>query len=139
MYLNPTRSVISLCKRLLDISLETPDERKRYTTTNLLIDPTGFNRDIHQSELTHRHEDKEFDPEDHAVINAGYGQAQFESSWAGGMDVKVLDRVKFRTSSGKLAKMDWMREKTSQAIYHHCVCCGDAVSLGSHEILFMSL
>lgn len=128
-FLNPTHSVISLCRRLLDISLSDADERRRYATTNLLLDPTGFNRDIHQSEATHKHDDKEFDTEDHAVVNAGYGQTEFESSWSGGMDVKVLDRQRFRTSSGKLAKMDWMREKTSLAIYHHCVCCGDKVSL----------
>lgn len=53
----------------------------------------------------------------------GYGQSEFESAWGGGVDVRVLDPRRFRKSVGAPKEGEG-----SEALYLHCVCCGDPVS-----------
>ncbi|KAK4050608.1 hypothetical protein OIV83_003334 [Microbotryomycetes sp. JL201] len=135
--LNPTSNVISLWQRLLDITLVPAPQRRVWSTTNLLLDPAGADRDHSRAHSLPLPADK-INTEDDGIASS-YGQSEFESPWAGGIDVKVLDRKRFKTSSGRLSKVDWENDRQDLAIYHHCVCCGDPVSHleilkeGSHE------
>ncbi|KAK4054972.1 hypothetical protein OIO90_003313 [Microbotryomycetes sp. JL221] len=137
--LNPTSNVISLWQRLLDISLVPSPQRRVWSTTNLLLDPSGTDRDHSRAHSLPLPADK-IDTEDDGLASS-YASTEFESPWAGGIDVKVLDRKKFRTSSGKLSKVQWDKhDQDDLAIYHHCVCCGDAATndyiagaLGYHQ------
>ncbi|KAM0791702.1 hypothetical protein ACM66B_003974 [Microbotryomycetes sp. NB124-2] len=136
--LNPTSNVISLWQRLLDITLVPAPQRRVWSTTNLLLDPSGADRDHSRAHSLPPPADK-INTEDDGIASS-YGQSEFESPWAGGIDVKVLDRKRFRTSSGKLSKLEWEKDQQDLALYHHCVCCGDAVTndyiagaLGYHQ------
>ncbi|ORY62727.1 hypothetical protein BCR35DRAFT_194981 [Leucosporidium creatinivorum] len=81
-FLQPTQNIISLWRRLLIISLLPPKERRLWSTTNLLLDPFGQARD-HRNPHSKAHS-KQFSEEDDAVAS-GYGQTEFESTWAGGL------------------------------------------------------
>lgn len=58
-----------------------------------------------------------------------YGQVEFESPWDGGLDVRVLDAKRFKTSEGRLGRkvFDFEKKKGADALYWHCACCGDEV------------
>ncbi|KDE07727.1 hypothetical protein MVLG_02001 [Microbotryum lychnidis-dioicae p1A1 Lamole] len=145
IFLNPTKHVISLVQRLLDLSRGPDEEDYIWRATNLLLDPSGARRDTAHVAPPHSpgEDEKLFAERTGAVddaVESLYGQAEFESGWGGGIDVKVLERKKFRTSTGRLARMEWEREKDEQAVYFHCICCGDlasqsymAGSLGYHS------
>ncbi|SCZ95018.1 BZ3500_MvSof-1268-A1-R1_Chr11-3g03548 [Microbotryum saponariae] len=145
IFLNPTKHVISLFQRLLDLSRGPDEEDHIWRTTNLLLDPSGARRDTAHVAPPHSpgEDEKLFVERTGAVddaVDSLYGQAELESGWGGGIDVKVLERKKFRTSTGRLARMEWEREKNEQAVYFHCICCGDlasqsyiAGSLGYHS------
>ncbi|KAL8278784.1 hypothetical protein RQP46_008853 [Phenoliferia psychrophenolica] len=154
VFLNPTANVISLWERLLDLArIDDDRESRSWATTNLLLDPAGLNRDLDPSS---RHpinpkasggSSTEEDDEADDIVASGYGQAEFESPWAGGMDVKVLDRKLYRTSTGKLDGHAFTRARESEAIYFQCQCCEDlattdyiAGALGYHHpsIAFVS-
>lgn len=62
------------------------------------------------------------------AVEGGYGQSQFQSAWGGGMDVKVLDRKRFRSSTGRDGG-SFGGVMNSPAIYLHCACCEDLVRL----------
>lgn len=127
VFLNPTANVISLWERLLDLArIDDDRESRSWATTNLLLDPAGLNRDLDPSS---RRPASPIDTNDNDedAMPSGYGQAEFESPWAGGMDVKVLDRKRYRTSTGKLDGHAFTRARESEAIYFQCQCCEDLV------------
>ncbi len=61
---------------------------------------------------------------DHGVASA-YGQRVFTSSWDGGMDIRVLERKRFRSHNGQGTKFDGVRER--DAVYLHCIGCDTPV------------
>lgn len=135
-YFNPTQRTISLFQKLLNIA-ELPLERDRlaWASTNLLIDPQGQLRDFQHTHNQPKRpsllDDDIFDNEPSVAAKAGYGQVEFESPWDGGLDVRILDVKKFRTSSGRLGRkqFDFEKKRHEEALYFHCRCCGDVVSL----------
>lgn len=124
---NPTAAVISLFYRMVEISHLSSIERASWATTNLLLDPTGASRGVQTrppSDRTKQTQDNEQDEGlyDEDALSAGYGQAEFQSAWAGGLDVKVLSRQKFTPSTTALfAAHAFSRGK---AVWFHCACCG---------------
>ncbi|SCV73539.1 BQ2448_7465 [Microbotryum intermedium] len=133
IFLNPTKHVISLFQRLLDLSRGPDEEDHIWCTTNLLLDPLGARRDLSHVAPPHSPgEDEDLFAERAGAIDDAveslYGQGEFESGWGGGIDVKVLERKKFRTSTGRLARMEWERERNEEAVYFHCICCGGLAS-----------
>ena len=60
---------------------------------------------------------------------ASYGSASFESPWDGGIDVRVLDPQRFKTSEGRLGRrlFAFEKERQRETLYWHCACCGDSV------------
>lgn len=134
-FFNPTQRTISLFQKLLNIA-ELPLERDRLTwaSTNLLIDPRGELRDFQHTHTQPKRpsvlDDDIFDNEPSIAAKAGYGQVEFESPWDGGLDVRILDVKKFRTSSGRLGRkqFDFEKKRREEALYFHCLCCGDVVS-----------
>ncbi|GAA6008812.1 uncharacterized protein JCM10292_004679 [Rhodotorula paludigena] len=146
-YFNPTQHVISLLRKVLSITL-LPLERDRlgWASTNLLLDPTGQQRDFkHVPPMHHAaalDENLFLDEAHDKLAHAGYGQVEFESPWDGGIDVRVLDPKRFRTSTGRLGKraFDFERARERDTLYWHCLCCGDsytndyiAGALGFHQ------
>ncbi|KAM0753511.1 hypothetical protein T439DRAFT_353309 [Meredithblackwellia eburnea MCA 4105] len=139
VFLNPTENVISLWRRLLEIArIDDEEEIRSWASTNLLLDPTGSNRHGKHAPIGNV-TDNLFDDDTDAVAS-GYGQTEFESPWAGGLDVKVLDRKRFRTSTGRLDGHAFSRAMASQALYFQCTCCEDQVTtdyiagaLGYHQ------
>ncbi|KAK4699720.1 hypothetical protein P7C70_g6537, partial [Phenoliferia sp. Uapishka_3] len=137
VFLNPTANVISLWERLLQLSRVDDDlESRSWATTNLLLDPMGLNRQV----APEAKDKKSTEDEEDDAVPSGYGQTEFESPWAGGMDVKILDRKRFRTSTGKLEGNAWGRAEAGKAIYFQCKCCEDiattdyiAGALGYHQ------
>ncbi|GAA5832510.1 hypothetical protein JCM11251_001353 [Rhodosporidiobolus azoricus] len=150
LFVNPTQRTISLFRKLLEISLLLSDEeRLSWASTNLLLDPSGTQRS--RTNVAPKHSDNEldeniFDDEDEAPAGGKneYGQVEFESPWDGGVDVKVLDPKRFRTSEGRLGRktFDFEKKEGVEKLYWHCVCCGDvytndyiAGALGFHQPL----
>ncbi|BGP25599.1 hypothetical protein Rt10032_c06g2984 [Rhodotorula toruloides] len=146
-FFNPTQRTISLFQKLLNIA-ELPLERDRLTwaSTNLLIDPRGEQRDFQHTHAQPKRpsvlDDDIFDNAPSFAAKAGYGQVEFESPWEGGLDVRILDVKKFRTSSGRLGRkqFDFEKKRREEALYFHCLCCGDvytndliAGALGFHQ------
>ncbi|GAA5871048.1 hypothetical protein JCM1840_007578 [Sporobolomyces johnsonii] len=143
---NPTQRVISLFSAILDIALLSSDvERFTWANINLLVDPRGQQRGDHEEEPVYTSSSDSIDDEnlfaDEGTDDA-YGQTEFESSWDGGLDVRVLDRKMFRTNDGKLGRrmFEFEKRKGDQAVYWHCRCCGDlydndfiAGALGFHH------
>ncbi|GAA5922535.1 hypothetical protein JCM1841_006191 [Sporobolomyces salmonicolor] len=127
----PTQHVISLFSTLLNITLLASDgERSTWASVNRLLDPNGQQREGHEAEPVYTsssdsvNDENLFAPDD---TDDTYGQSEFESPWDGGLDVRVLDRKKFRTNDGKLERRMFEFEKRAgdQAVYWHCSCCGD--------------
>ncbi|GAA6053401.1 hypothetical protein JCM3770_002305 [Rhodotorula araucariae] len=131
-FFNPTQHVISLFRRLLVISLLGERERNTWASTNLLLDPTGQQRGskytlpVHQPPL----DEDLFDEESESAAGSTYGQVEFESPWGGGIDVRVLDVRRFRSSEGRIGRRMFEPEKdnTNPALYWHCECCGDSLT-----------
>ncbi|GAA5961657.1 hypothetical protein JCM21900_004631 [Sporobolomyces salmonicolor] len=142
----PTQHVISLFSALLNITLFASDgERSTWASVNRLLDPNGQQRAGHEAEPVYTsssdsvNDENLFAPDD---TDDTYGQSEFESPWDDGLDVRVLDRKKFRTNDGKLGRRMFEFEKRAgdQAVYWHCSCCGDvydndfiAGALGFHH------
>lgn len=103
-----------------------------YVFPNLLLDPKGEPR-IHQptpasaSLISDGVMDDGYDDE---AVESGYGQSEFVSAWGGGTGVKVLDRKRFRSSTGRDGGSFGgvgLINKANNAIYLHCACCEDLV------------
>ncbi|BGP41186.1 hypothetical protein JCM10449v2_005160 [Rhodotorula kratochvilovae] len=147
-FFNPTQHVISLFRKLLTISLLSERERYTWASTNLLLDPTGQQRDskhvppVYEPSLDENLFADDAGDEPDSVGAGGYGQVEFESPWGGGIDVRVLEARRFRSSEGKLGRrlFEFEKERAGEALYWHCECCGDsftndyiAGALGFHQ------
>ncbi|GAA6040288.1 hypothetical protein JCM8097_009402 [Rhodosporidiobolus ruineniae] len=148
-FINPTQRTISLFAKLLDVALlPSPADRLTWASTNLLLDPSGQQRNSHHTAPSHSQSDAldenlfDEDVEAPAEGKNEYGQIEFESPWDGGLDVRVLDPKRFRTSEGRLGRQvfDFEKKRGEGKLYWHCVCCGDtftndyiAGSLGFHQ------
>ncbi|GAA6023998.1 hypothetical protein JCM10207_006850 [Rhodosporidiobolus poonsookiae] len=148
-FVNPTQRTISLFRKLLDIALlPSEEDRLGWASTNLLLDPSGQQRDWHRS--APKHSTAELDENLYEDVDAPvpaegkteYGQVEFESPWDGGLDVRVLSPKSFSTNEGRLRRgaFDFEKKKAGEALYFHCVCCGDtytndyiAGALGYHQ------
>ncbi|GAA5992850.1 hypothetical protein JCM10908_001372 [Rhodotorula pacifica] len=142
---NPSQRVISLFQKMVEIArLPLARDRNTWASTNLLLDPSGIYRNYEM--VAPRHADaldeNLFDESPNAGGSIGYGQIEFEASWDGGLDVRVLDRRHFRSSAGKLERkqFDYDQQHAGDLLYFHCVCCGDpytndyiAGALGYHQ------
>ncbi|GAA5902044.1 hypothetical protein JCM8208_006671 [Rhodotorula glutinis] len=140
----PTQRVISLFDRLLVISRHMRQkDRDGWASTNLLLDPSGEQQykkrvpPVHKTGLDENLYDDEPD-----TAAASYGSSSFESSWDGGIDVRVLDPRRFKTSEGRLGRrlFAFEKERQRETLYWHCACCGDSFdndyisgALGFHE------
>lgn len=126
VFLSPTAGTISLLTRMLSIHIS--GTQPLWSSTNLLLDPEGLARGYKQItpvslsvEVAAVRDDGLFELE---RVEVGYGQSEFESAWGGGVDVRVLDPKKFKTTVGVPKEGEG-----SEALYLSCVCCGIPVSI----------
>lgn len=114
-------------------------DRNTWASTNLLLDPSGEFRNYEMAAPRRADalDENLFDESPNENGGTGYGQAEFESSWDGGLDVRVLDRRYFRSSTGKLSRkqFDYDQQHAEDLLYFHCVCCGDPVSSGDSCVM----
>ncbi|GAA5855977.1 hypothetical protein JCM9279_001393 [Rhodotorula babjevae] len=126
----PTQRVISLFDRLLVIARHMRQkDRDGWASTNLLLDPSGeqqYKKRVPPSHKPGLDENLYDDEPDTAA--ASYGSASFESPWDGGIDVRVLDPQRFKTSEGRLGRrlFAFEKERQRETLYWHCACCGDS-------------
>lgn len=142
---NPSLRVITLLQKMVEIArLPLARDRNTWASTNLLLDPSGEFRNYEMAAPRRADalDENLFDESPNENGGTGYGQAEFESSWDGGLDVRVLDRRYFRSSTGKLSRkqFDYDQQHAEDLLYFHCVCCGDpytndyiAGALGYHQ------
>jgi len=105
-------------------------DREGWASTNLLLDPSGeqqYKKRVPPVHKTGLDENLYDDAPDTAA--ASYGSASFESPWDGGIDVRVLDPQRFKTSEGRLGRrlFAFEKERQRETLYWHCACCGDSV------------
>ncbi|GAA5848888.1 hypothetical protein JCM8547_006380 [Rhodosporidiobolus lusitaniae] len=146
-FVNPTQRTISLLHKLYDLStLSSAQDRATWASTNFLLDPSGQQRNSHRAAPTHSEElDENLFEDDVEAAAEGkneYGQIEFESPWEGGLDVRVLDPKRFKTSEGRLGRrtFDFEKARGNAKLYWWCTCCGDEYSnnyiagaLGFHQ------
>ncbi|BGP17358.1 hypothetical protein JCM10213v2_005376 [Rhodosporidiobolus nylandii] len=118
-FVNPTQRTISFFHKLLTIAL-LPSESDRLTwgSTNLLLDPSGQQRDAHHQPPQHADALDEnifaMDGEEEAPAE-GRTSTGRSNSRARGMEGSTLARSSF----------DFKERKGVDALYWHCACCGD--------------
>ncbi|KAI5481222.1 hypothetical protein MNV49_005657 [Pseudohyphozyma bogoriensis] len=143
LFLNPTASVITLWRRLLELSQGGEDdaESRFWSNVNLLLDPTGSHPQINTAPPKQKNSTMgDANVFDESTHETGYGQAEFVSPWAGGMDVKVLSKSRFRATSAMLDGHAFSRTRDGRAAFFQCSACEDEIetnyiagALGYHQ------